>query len=95
MQTARLFHLHFYVINPQQAECLFVEQIGMNVVARYGLVGSNQVRFNPEDVWEAIAQAGARFRLTQLEKGAFDLVLGPGSNPEPRLEHFGLQVDHR
>lgn len=93
MKTARVFHLHFYVLNPQLAEQNFVRHLGMNVVARYGLVGSEQIRFDPDEGWEAMAQAGARFRLTQLGKGGLDLVLGPGNQPEPHLEHFGLRVD--
>lgn len=93
MHRAYLFHLHFYVDDPQQAERAFVNHVGMNVVGRAGLVGSNQVGFAPEAGWEGIAQAGARFRQTQLQRGAFDLILGPGHHPEPLLEHFGMRVD--
>lgn len=93
MSDAYLFHLHFYVIDPVQAERAIVNHIGMKVVGRAGLIGTEQISFAPEAGWEAIAQAGARFRQTQLQKGAFDLILGPGHQPEPRLEHFGIRAD--
>ncbi|WDL96457.1 VOC family protein [Alicyclobacillus sp. ALC3] len=93
MIPSRLFHLHFYVADPEGTERAFVERLGMQVIARYGLVGSKEVRFEPEVGWRALIDAGARFRLTQLKKGTFDLVLGPGTQPEPLLEHFGLRVD--
>lgn len=93
MRDVYLFHLHFYVMDPKQAESAFVEHLGMNVVGRAGLIGSEQVVFAPAAGWDAIAEAGARFRQTQLQRGAFDLILGPGQHPEPRLEHFGMRVD--
>lgn len=93
MQAVHLFHLHFYAPDPQTVEQAFVEHLGMNVVARYGIIGSEQVRFPEDTGWDAIAQAGARFRLTQLANGTFDLVLGLGKRSNPTLEHFGLLVD--
>lgn len=60
-----LFHLHFYILDPQTVERAFVEHLGMNVVTRYGLVESEQVRFTPEDGWEGIQELGAMRRARQ------------------------------
>lgn len=45
-----------------------MQHVGMNVVARYGLVGSERVFFDPEEGWEAITEAGARFPLIHLAR---------------------------
>ena len=93
IQSAGLFHLHFYVSNPQLTETALIDHLGMTVVARYGLKGTELIRFSPEDGWSPLDIPGVRFRHVQLKKGAFDLVLGRGNSSIPYMEHFGLQVN--
>ena len=93
IQSEGLFHLHFYVSNPQLTETTLIEYLGMTVVARYGLKGRELIRFSPEDGWSPFDIPGVRFRHVQLKRGAFDLVLGRGNSSIPHMEHFGLQVN--
>ena len=93
IQSAGLVHLHFYVSNPQLTETALIDHLGMTVVARYGLKGTELIRFSPEDGWSPLDIPGVRFRHVQLKKGAFDLVLGRGNSSIPYMEHFGLQVN--
>jgi hypothetical protein len=81
-----LFHVHFEVPDVPAAEGEFARQ-GFGVKARFGYVGKEHRRFQPEEPLE-----GARLRLSELERGAVNVVLMPSRFPERRLGHFGVAV---
>jgi hypothetical protein len=43
--------------------------------------------------WEELDARGFKLRLTELEKGAVNIVVQPGQWPIPRVDHLGLVLD--
>jgi hypothetical protein len=82
-----LFHVHFEVPDVATAEAE-LESGGFRLKARFGYVGREHRRFAPEEPLD-----GARLRLSELERGAVNVVLMPSRFPERRLGHFGVAVD--
>lgn len=82
-----LFHVHFEVPEVATAEAE-LESDGFRVKARFGYVGREHRRFGPDE-----PLAGARLRLSELERGTVNVVLMPSRFPERRLGHFGVTVD--
>ena len=84
-----LFHVHFEVPDVAAAEGEF-DRKGFRVKARFGYVGREHRRFEPDEPLD-----GARLRLSELERGAVNIVLMPSRFPERRLGHFGVAVSPR
>jgi hypothetical protein len=82
-----LFHVHFEVPDVATAEAE-LESDGFRVKARFGYVGREHRRFAPDESLD-----GARLRLSELERGAVNVVLMPSRFPERRLGHFGVAVE--
>jgi hypothetical protein len=81
-----LFHVHFEVPDVPAAEGE-LERDGFRVKARFGYVGTEHRRFEPQ---EPLGEA--RLRLSELECGAVNVVLMPSRFPERQLGHFGVAV---
>lgn len=81
-----LFHVHFEVPDVADAEAQLARD-GFLVKARFGYVGKEHRRFEPHEPLD-----GARLRLSELERGAVNVVLMPSRFPERRLGHFGVAV---
>jgi hypothetical protein len=81
-----LFHVHFEVPDVADAEAELARD-GFLVKARFGYVGRDHRRFAPDEPMD-----GARLRLSELERGAVNVVLMPSRFPERRLGHFGVTV---
>ena len=64
-----------------------LERDGFAVKARFGYVGREHRRFEPDEPLD-----GARLRLEELERGAVNVVLMPSRFPERRLGHSGVPV---
>jgi hypothetical protein len=82
-----LFHVHFEVNDVAAAEAE-LEREGFAVRSRFGYVGREHRRFAPDEPLD-----GARLRLSELERGAVNVVLMPSRFPERRLGHFGFAAD--
>jgi hypothetical protein len=82
-----LFHVHFEVPDIAGTEAEF-ERDGFRLRARFGYVGGEHRRFEPGESLD-----GARLRLSELGRGAVNVVLMPSRFPERRLGHFGVTVD--
>lgn len=81
-----LYHVHFEVPDVAAAEAELGRQ-GFSVKARFGYIGREHRRFEPDEPLD-----GARLRLSELERGAVNVVLMPSRFPERRLGHFGIAV---
>jgi hypothetical protein len=84
-----LYHLHFDVPDVRAAEAEWEER-GFPVVARFGYVGDEHRRFEPDTGWEELADLGLRLRLVELERGAVNVVLMRSRFPERRLGQIGF-----
>jgi hypothetical protein len=62
-------------------------------VARYGRIGEEQVHYEAGVSWEELEEKGFRHRLSELERGAVNVVVQPGQWPLPRVDHLGVALD--
>ena len=88
-----LFHYHLVTSNVRQVEARYLGKLGFRLIARYGRVGEDQVHFEAGVSWEELERMGFRHRLSELERGAVNVVVQPGQWPLPRVDHVGVALD--
>jgi catechol 2,3-dioxygenase-like lactoylglutathione lyase family enzyme len=88
-----LFHYHLVTSNVREVEARYLAKLGFRLVARYGRIGEDQVHFEAGVSWEELERAGFRHRLSELERGAVNVVVQPGQWPLPRVDHLGVALD--
>jgi catechol 2,3-dioxygenase-like lactoylglutathione lyase family enzyme len=96
LQSARpleLFHYHLVTSNVREVEARYLAKLGFRLVARYGRIGEEQVHYEAGVSWEELERAGFRHRLSELERGAVNVVVQPGQWPLPRVDHLGVALD--
>ena len=89
----QLFHYHLVTSRVREVEGRYVGKLGFDLVARHGRVGEELTSFEPGVSWEDLDAKGFKLRLTELEKGAVNIVVQPGQWPVPRVDHVGLVLD--
>ncbi|MDX6505789.1 MAG: hypothetical protein QOG06_433 [Gaiellaceae bacterium] len=88
-----LFHYHLVASNVREVEARYLAQLGFRLVARYGRIGEDQVHYEAGVSWEELERTGFRHRLSELERGAVNVVVQPGQWPLPRVDHLGVALD--
>jgi catechol 2,3-dioxygenase-like lactoylglutathione lyase family enzyme len=88
-----LFHYHLVTSNVREVEARYLAQLGFRLVARYGRIGEDQVHYEAGVSWEELERTGFRHRLSELERGAVNVVVQPGQWPLPRVDHLGVALD--
>ena len=88
-----LFHYHLVTNNVREVEARYLAKLGFRLVARYGRVGEDQVHFEAGVPWDELEEMGFRHRLSELERGAVNVVVQPGQWPLPRVDHVGVALD--
>ena len=68
-------------------------KLGFNLVARYGRIGDEHVSFESGVSWEELDRDGFKLRLSELERGAVNVVVQPGHWRVPRVDHLGVALD--
>jgi hypothetical protein len=89
----QLFHYHLVTSRVREVEGRYIGKLGFDLVARHGRVGDVLASFKPGVSWEELDAKGFKLRLTELEKGAVNVVVQPGQWPVPRVDHLGLVLD--
>ncbi|HEY2353529.1 MAG TPA: hypothetical protein VGH79_01350 [Gaiellaceae bacterium] len=89
----QLFHYHLVTSRVREVEGRYVGKLGFDLVARHGRIGEELTSFEPGVSWEELDAKGFKLRLTELEKGAVNVVVQPGQWPIPRVDHIGLVLD--
>ena len=89
----QLFHYHLVTSRVREVEARYVGKLGFDLVARHGRVGEELTSFEPGVSWEDLDAKGFKLRLTELEKGAVNVVVQPGQWPVPRVDHLGLVLE--
>ena len=90
----QLFHYHLVTSRVREVEARYVGKLGFDLVARHGRIGEElDVATSPASSWEELDAMGFKLRLTELEKGAVNVVVQPGQWPVPRVDHLGLVLD--
>ncbi len=88
-----VFHYHLVTSHVRGVEARYLGKLGFHLVARYGRIGEDQVHYEAGVGWEELERAGFRHRLSELERGAVNVVVQPGQWPLPRVDHLGLALD--
>jgi catechol 2,3-dioxygenase-like lactoylglutathione lyase family enzyme len=91
--AVELFHYHLVTSKVREVEARYLAKLGFQLVARYGRIGEDQVHYEAGISWEELERAGFRHRLTELERGAVNVVVQPGQWPLPRVDHLGVALD--
>ena len=88
-----LFHYHLVTSQVRQVEARYLGKLAFHLVARHGRIGEEYQSFEPGLSWEELDTMGFKLRLTELERGAVNVVVQPGQWELPRVDHLGLALD--
>jgi len=88
-----LFHYHLVTSDVRGVEARYLGKLGFRLIARYGRIGEDQVHFEAGVSWEELEQKGFRHRLSELERGAVNVVVQPGQWTLPRVDHLGVALE--
>ncbi|MDQ4030206.1 MAG: hypothetical protein M3168_04110 [Actinomycetota bacterium] len=88
-----LFHYHLVTSKVRQVEARYLGKLAFELVARYGRIGEDTTAFEQGVSWEELDRRGFKLRLSELERGAVNVVVQPGQWPVPRVDHIGFALD--
>ena len=91
--AVHLFHYHLVTSQLRDVEARYLGKLGFDVVARYGRIGDEHVSVEAGVSWEKLEQDGFKLRLSELERGAVNVVVQPGHWRIPRVDHIGIALD--
>jgi hypothetical protein len=89
----RLFHYHLVTRRVREVEARYLGKLGFDLVARHGRIGEDAVSFEAGVAWTELDGMGFKLRLSELERGAVNVVVQPGQWDLPRVDHLGLVLD--
>ena len=89
----QLFHYHLVTSRVRQVEARYVGKLAFELVARHGRIGEEYQSFEAGTSWEDLDGMGFKLRLSELERGAVNVVVQPGQWELPRVDHLGLALD--
>jgi len=85
-----VFHYHLLTSHVRDVEARYVGRLGFELLARYGRIGEQNVSIEPGTGWDELDAQGFRLRLTELQRGAVNIVVQPGNGRVPRVDHIGI-----
>jgi hypothetical protein len=88
-----LFHYHLVTRRIREVEARYLGKLGFQLVARYGRMAEDLVAFEAGYSWDDLDRRGFKLRLSELERGAVNVVVQPGQWDLPRVDHIGLALD--
>jgi len=77
----------------REVEARYIGKLGFDLVARHGRIGENHRSFESGTSWEELDRLGFKLRLSELERGAVNVVVQPGHWRVPRVDHLGFALD--
>src|SRR5436190_16385462 len=89
----RLFHYHLVTRRVRDVEARTIAKLGFDLVARHGRIGEVAVSFAAGVPSHELDRMGFKLRLSELERGAVNVVVQPGQWELPRIDHLGLVLD--
>lgn len=93
LPVVQLFHYHLVTSKVRDVEARYVGKLGFNLVARHGRIDEDTTSFEAGTGWDELDRIGFKLRLTELERGAVNVVVQPGQWELPRLDHLGFALD--
>jgi hypothetical protein len=91
--AVQLFHYHLVTSELRDVEARYIGKLGFDLVARYGRIGDDHVTVEKGSSWEDLDRDGFRLRLSELQRGAVNVVIQPGHWRLPRVDHVGVVLD--
>ena len=88
-----LFHYHLVTSKVREVEARYIGKLGFDLIARHGRIGEDMTSFEPGQGWQDLDRIGFKLRLTELERGAVNVVVQPGQWSLPRIDHLGIALD--
>ena len=88
-----LFHYHLVTSRVREVEARYIGKLGFELIARHGRIGEDLTSYESGVSWTELDELGFKLRLTELERGAVNVVVQPGQWPMPRVDHLGLVLD--
>ena len=88
----QLFHYHLVTNRVRDVEARYIGKLSFELVARHGRIGEELASYEPGISWNELDAMGFKLRLTELERGAVNVVIQPGQWPKPRVDHLGLAL---
>jgi hypothetical protein len=88
-----LFHYHLVTSRLRDVEARYLGRLGFRLVARHGRIGETHRSFESGTSWEELDSVGFKLRLSEIERGALNVVVQPGHWRVPRVDHIGLALD--
>ena len=88
-----LFHYHLVTSRVREVEARYIGKLGFDLVARHGRIGEELTAYEPGVSWSELDALGFKLRLSELERGAVNVVVQPGQWPLPRVDHLGFALD--
>jgi hypothetical protein len=89
----QLFHYHLVTSRVREVEARYLGKLGFDLIGRHGRVGEDMTSFEPGYGWQDLDRMGFKLRLSELERGAVNVVVQPGQWELPRIDHLGLALD--
>jgi catechol 2,3-dioxygenase-like lactoylglutathione lyase family enzyme len=91
--VVHLFHYHLVTSKVREVEARYVGKLNFELVARHGRIGEETTSFESGHGWEELDRVGFKLRLSELERGAVNVVVQPGQWELPRVDHLGFALD--
>ena len=89
----QLFHYHLVTSRVREVEARYLGKLGFELVSRHGRIGEDTTSFESGYGWEDLDRRGFKLRLSELERGAVNVVVQPGQWELPRVDHLGFALD--
>jgi catechol 2,3-dioxygenase-like lactoylglutathione lyase family enzyme len=89
----QLFHYHLVTSKVREVEARYVGKLGFTLIARHGRIGEETTSFESGSGWDDLDRMGFKLRLSELERGAVNVVVQPGQWELPRVDHLGFALD--
>jgi hypothetical protein len=89
----QLFHYHLVTSKVREVEARYIGKLGFGLVARHGRIGEDTSSFEAGYGWDDLDRMGFKLRLSELERGAVNVVVQPGQWELPRVDHLGFALD--
>ena len=88
-----LFHYHLVTARVREVEARYLGKLRFDLVARHGRIGEELTSFESGHGWQELDDMGFKLRLSELERGAVNVVVQPGQWDLPRVDHLGFALD--
>ena len=93
LPSMQLFHYHLVTSKVREVEARYIGKLGFDLVARHGRIDEDTTSFESGHGWDELDQLGFKLRLSELERGAVNVVVQPGQWELPRIDHLGFALD--